>query len=154
MSGAEQIGHGKTVFANRAELDAFNEDVVAQLRRTGGVVEEGPYAGADRFLVLHSVGAKSGEPRQTPLFYLDVEGRWYLIGSFWGNQKHPAWVYNLLAHPNVRIEVKGQTLEAVARELEAEEREEIWARLVETAPNFAEYQAKTDRRIRLFELVR
>ncbi|MGL6236774.1 MAG: nitroreductase family deazaflavin-dependent oxidoreductase [Segniliparus sp.] len=154
MSSAEQIGHGRTVFGSRAELAAFNDDVVAQLREHGGVVVEGLYAGAEQFLVLHTVGAKSGEPRQTPLYYLDVDGRWFLVGSFWGNKKHPAWVYNLRANPQVKVEVKGQSVEAVARELEQAEHARVWARLIEANPNFAEYQAKTDRRISLFELVR
>jgi deazaflavin-dependent oxidoreductase (nitroreductase family) len=63
-------------------------------------------------------------------------------------------VYNLRARPQVKIEVRNQTLDVTARELEGDERDRVWTRLVETAPNFAEYQKKTDRVIALFELVR
>ncbi|MBA0044945.1 nitroreductase family deazaflavin-dependent oxidoreductase [Mycobacteroides sp. LB1] len=146
------LGHGKIQFAGRSELEAFNADIVAQLRANDGKVTDGLYAGADRFLLLHTVGAKSGEPRVSPLFYLDWEGHWYLVGSFWGNRSHPAWVYNLRANPKATVEIKTRTVNVIARELTPDEHIRVWAHLVQLAPVFAEYQLKTERRISLFEL--
>lgn len=77
-----------------------------------------------------------------------------IAGSFGGAPKAPAWVHNLRARPRVRIEIGSESYDAEARELPREERDALYPRVVEKAPQFGEYQAKTERVIPLFELVR
>ncbi|MGV0737854.1 nitroreductase family deazaflavin-dependent oxidoreductase [Mycobacterium syngnathidarum] len=138
--------------ADVAALDDFNRNVVEEFRANGGKVG-GPFEGGT-LLLLHTTGAKSGQPRLSPLAYLDVDGRMLIVGSYAGAPKDPAWVHNLRADPKARIEVGTDTYDVTARELPAEERDAAYPKIIERAPVFAEYQAKTTRAIPLFELVR
>lgn len=140
------------LFTDQAALDAFNRGVVEEFRANGGKVG-GQFEGGD-LLLLHTTGAKSGKARLTPLAYVTVEGKMLIVGSYAGAPKHPAWVHNLRANPQVRIELGAETYAATARELPADERDATYPKLTELAPAFAEYQAKTSRAIPLFELVR
>lgn len=135
-----------------AALDDFNRGVVEEFRANGGVVG-GPFAGG-KLLLLHTTGAKSGQPRLSPLAYLEVDGKLLIVGSYAGAPKDPAWVHNLRAHPTARVEVGTEEYEVTVRELPADERDATYPKVVEVAPVFAEYQAKTDRAIPLFELSR
>ncbi|OFB39047.1 deazaflavin-dependent nitroreductase [Mycolicibacterium sp. (ex Dasyatis americana)] len=138
--------------ADVAALDDFNRNVVEEFRANGGKVG-GPFEGGT-LLLLHTTGAKSGQPRLSPLAYLDVDGRMLIVGSYAGAPKDPAWVHNLRADPKARIEVGTDAYDVTARELPAEERDAAYPKIIERAPVFAEYQAKTTRAIPLFELVR
>ncbi|WP_458317756.1 nitroreductase family deazaflavin-dependent oxidoreductase [Mycolicibacterium brisbanense] len=140
------------LFSDQAALDAFNRGVVEEFRANGGKVG-GQFEGGN-LLLLHTTGAKSGKPRLTPLAYVTVEGKMLIVGSYAGAPKDPAWVHNLRANPQVRIEVGDETYDATARELPAGERDATYQKLTELAPAFAEYQSKTSRVIPLFELVR
>lgn len=133
-------------------LDEFNRNVVEEFRANGGKVG-GPFAGG-QILLLHTVGAKSGAARLSPLAYLTIDDKMVIVGSYAGAPKDPAWVHNLRANPRVRIEVGTETVEVTARELPDDERDAAYPKVVEQAPVFAEYQANTTRRIPLFELVR
>ena len=135
-----------------AALDDFNRGVVEEFRANGGVVG-GPFAGG-KLLLLHTTGAKSGQPRLSPLAYLEVDGKLLIVGSYAGAPKDPAWVHNLRAYPTARVEVGTEEYEVTVRELPADERDATYPKVVEVAPVFAEYQAKTDRAIPLFELSR
>lgn len=138
--------------ADVAALDDFNRNVVAEFRANGGKVG-GPFEGGT-LLLLHTTGAKSGQPRLSPLAYLDVDGKILIVGSYAGGPKDPAWVHNLRANPKARIEIGTDAYDVTARELPADERDATYPKIVERAPVFAEYQAKTTRAIPLFELVR
>jgi len=105
-------------------------------------------------LLLHTTGAKSGQPRLSPLASLEVDGKILIVGSYAGAPKDPAWVHNLRANPRARIEIGTDAYDVVARELPADERAAAYPKIVELAPVFAEYQAKTSRAIPLFELQR
>ena len=105
-------------------------------------------------VLLTTTGAKSGQPRLSPLVYFDIDGRILIAGSMGGAPKAPAWVHNLRAHPDVHVEIGQDSYDAVARELPREERDALYPRVVEKAPQFGEYQAKTTRVIPLFELTR
>lgn len=135
-----------------AALDEFNRAIVDEFRSNGGVVG-GPFAGST-LLLLHTQGAKSGQSRLSPLAYLTVDGRMLIVGSYAGAPKHPAWVHNLRARPKAYIEVGTDAYDVDVRELPDDERTVTYARIVELAPVFAEYQAKTSRPIPLFELTR
>lgn len=131
-------------------LDEMNRKVVEEFRANGGVVG-GMFAGSD-LVLLTTVGAKSGQPRISPLVYFDLDGRILIAGSFGGAPKAPAWVHNLRAQPRVRVEIGTETYDAEARELPRAERDALYPRVVEKAPQFGEYQAKTERVIPVFVL--
>jgi deazaflavin-dependent oxidoreductase (nitroreductase family) len=132
------------------DLKAFNADIVAEFRANGGKVG-GPFEGGN-LLLLTTTGARSGEPRLSPLAYFTVGDTMFIVGSYAGADYDPAWVHNLRANPRAHIEVGAAAYDVHARELPPAERDEIYPKLVEQAPVFGEYQAKTDRVIPLFEL--
>jgi hypothetical protein len=97
-----EIDKSKLV-ADTAALDDFNRGIVEEFRANAGKVG-GPFEGGN-LLLLHTTGAKSGQPRLSPLAYLPVEGRMFIVGSYAGAPKNPAWVHNLRADPKAHIEV-------------------------------------------------
>ncbi|MFI6037422.1 nitroreductase family deazaflavin-dependent oxidoreductase [Streptomyces sp. NPDC051315] len=107
-------------------------------------------------VVLTSTGARSGQPRRTPLACLPEDGgrSWILIGSNFGRPGHPAWTANLLAHPDAGISWKGTDIAVTARLLEGEERAAVWKAALAFWPPYATYQARVEREIRLFRLTR
>ena len=132
------------------ELKGFNAQVVAEFRANEGKVG-GPFEGAD-LLLLTTTGAKSGQPRVSPLACQRIDGRMLIIGSYRGADIDPAWVHNLRANPQARVEVGTDAYDVTARELPPDERAPAWAQIVAVAPGFGEYQANTSRIIPLFEL--
>ena len=142
----------KKLYSDTAALDDFNRAIVEEFRANGGKVG-GPFEGGT-LLLLHTVGAKSGQPRLSPLAYLTVDDKMIIVGSYAGAPKHPAWVHNLRADPRVRIEVGTETYEVLARELPEDERATTYSKIVQMAHTFGEYQANTSRAIPLFELTR
>lgn len=141
----------ENILKDRKFQEDSNTDFISQFRANGGVLPEGHFKGRTT-LILHTKGAKSGQPRVNPLAYLDFEDKWYVIASASGSAKDPAWAHNLRAHPDVEIEVLAETHQATARELVGAERERVWAGLTTIVPVFAEFQAKVERTIPLFEL--
>ncbi|MEU2915363.1 nitroreductase family deazaflavin-dependent oxidoreductase [Streptomyces massasporeus] len=107
-------------------------------------------------VVLTSTGARSGLPRRTPLACMpEGDGRsWILVGSNFGRPGHPAWSHNLLAHPDAVISWKGRDVPVTARLLAGEERAAAWQALLRFWPPYAAYQARVEREIRVFRLVR
>ena len=107
-------------------------------------------------VVLTSTGARSGLPRRTPLACMPEEGGngWILVGSNFGRPGHPAWSHNLLAHPDAEISWKGEDVPVTARLLEGEERAAAWRAVLDFWPPYAAYQARVEREIRVFRVVR
>ena len=137
---------------DRDFVNDFNEKIVAEFRANDGKVS-GQFANAS-LLLLHTTGAKSGQPRVSPLAYFRVDGKLIIIGSFAGAPTNPAWVHNLRANPQAHIEVGTDAYDVTASELPSAERAELFDKITAAAPGFAEYQAKTSRVIPLFELIR
>jgi deazaflavin-dependent oxidoreductase (nitroreductase family) len=133
-------------------LKTLNDNVVGEFRANGGRVG-GPFEGAD-IVLLTTTGAKSGQPRLSPLAYFPIDGRILILGSFGGAPKDPAWVHNLRANAKARVEIGAESYDVIARELPPTEREDIVPKVIAAAPMFAEYQAKTTRVIPIFELQR
>jgi deazaflavin-dependent oxidoreductase (nitroreductase family) len=131
-------------------IKAFNQAIADEFRANDGKVG-GQFQGAD-LLLLTTTGAKSGQPRLSPLAYFRVDGKLLIIGSFAGSDVNPAWVHNLRANPSARVEIANESSEVTARELPRAERDELFRRITAAAPGFAEYQAKTSRVIPVFEL--
>ncbi|SDM73207.1 deazaflavin-dependent oxidoreductase, nitroreductase family [Streptomyces sp. cf386] len=107
-------------------------------------------------VILTSTGARSGLSRRTPLACMPEEGGsgWILVGSNFGRTGHPAWTANLLAHPDAEISWKGTDIPVRAQLLEGEERAAVWKNLLAFWPPYATYQARVEREIRLFRIVR
>lgn len=135
-----------------ATINAFNQAIADEFRANGGKVG-GQFEGAN-LLLLHTTGAKSGQPRVSPLAYFHIDGKLIVIGSFAGAPVSPAWVHNLRANPSARVEVGTDAFDVTARELPTDERDALFDKVTTAAPGFAEYQAKTSRVIPLFELIR
>jgi deazaflavin-dependent oxidoreductase (nitroreductase family) len=97
-------------------------------------------------LNLISIGAKSGQPRETPLIYLPDGERIVLIASNGGQPNHPAWYYNLLAHPQASVVTGGQTRAFRAREASGAEREDLWRRAASRYPGYETYKLRASGR--------
>lgn len=106
-------------------------------------------------LVLTTAGAKTGQPRTNPLACLpDGDGVFYVVGSNFGTEKHPAWTANLIATPKATVVYAGQTIAVEARLLTDEEKADVWPRLTKMWPTYDTYVTKTDRNLRVFRLAR
>ncbi|MET0145096.1 MAG: nitroreductase family deazaflavin-dependent oxidoreductase [Ilumatobacteraceae bacterium] len=103
-------------------------------------------------VVLTTRGNKSGKLRKTPLMRVEHEGRYAVVASLGGAPKHPVWYFNLLADPNVELQDGTVRQDMVAREVTGDEKALWWARAVEAYPDYADYQAKTERQIPVFVL--
>ena len=94
-------------------------------------------------LVLHTVGAKSGEPRDAPLMYTpDGRGRAIVAGTNFAGGRHPAWTNNLLAHPDAAITVRGRRMPVRASLVPAEERDAVWDRIERQWPGLSRLRAR------------
>ncbi len=129
-----------------------NAAIIDEFRRQQGKVG-GNFAGAP-LLLLHTVGARSGQPRVRPMMYLDYDGRRFVFASKAGADTNPDWYHNLVAHPEVQVEMGSETYSAVAHPLQGEERDRIYQEQVRRYPGFGEYQEKTSRQIPVVELIR
>jgi deazaflavin-dependent oxidoreductase (nitroreductase family) len=123
----------------------WNSQIIAEFRANGGKVG-GPFEGGT-LLLLHTVGAKSGQPRVNPVMYQDIGDGVAVFASKGGAPTHPDWYYNLLANPRVSVEIGTQTLPFVARMAEGAERDRIWTAQKIAVPGFADYERKTTRQI-------
>lgn len=95
--------------------------------------------------LVTTTGRKSGEQRTVPLLHLPDGDRVLLVASQGGLPKHPQWYYNVLADPNVTVQVGRRRRAMTAREATSSERAELWPRLVERYADFADYQSNTSR---------
>jgi deazaflavin-dependent oxidoreductase (nitroreductase family) len=135
-----------------SDRNEFNANVIAEFRAHDGTVG-GMFDGAPMVL-LTTVGAKSGRQRTTPLVYLPDGERWVIFASMGGAPQHPAWYHNVVANPNVIVEVGDQRYEATARVATGDEHDRLYALQAERMPVFADYQAKTERVIPVIVLER
>jgi len=104
-------------------------------------------------LVLHTVGARSGEPRDAPLMYCpDGRGRAIVAGTNFAGARHPAWTANLLAHPDAEITVRGRRMRVHASLIPDDERDAAWARIERQWPGYRDYERESGRTVRLFRL--
>jgi deazaflavin-dependent oxidoreductase (nitroreductase family) len=106
-----------------------------------------------RVLLLTTVGRVSGLPRTVPLPYFELEGRRFLIASFAGGARHPAWYTNLEARPEVWIQMDRGRVPARAVPLAGDERARVWQRLATEWPRYQRYQEATSRTIPVVELL-
>jgi deazaflavin-dependent oxidoreductase (nitroreductase family) len=98
-------------------------------------------------LLLNTIGRKSGKRRVVPVMYMRDGDNYVVTASNSGDNKHPGWFLNLRANPQVTIEVEGMTISVMAYQASSQEKESLWAQLVEKAPFFDGYRKKTRREI-------
>lgn len=132
-------------------MSDWNVNVIEEFRANGGKV--GGFFEDKTVLILHTTGARSGLGRLTPLVYRQEADRVFVFATKGGSDANPDWYHNLKANPTVSVEIGAGTASATAVEIVGEERDAIYARAATDIPNFAEYQAGTDRIIPVFELV-
>jgi deazaflavin-dependent oxidoreductase (nitroreductase family) len=129
-----------------------NARVIAEFRASRGA-PGGPGAGRP-LLLLTTTGAKTGKQRTTPLAYLADGERLLIFASKGGSPTNPDWYHNLVANPQVTVEVGSETYQAQATVLCGEERDRLFARQAAAMPNFGEYQQRTKRKIPVIALSR
>lgn len=125
------------------DVNAWNQQVIAEFRANAGKLS-GRFEGAP-VLLLHTTGAKSGAERVNPMMYQHVGDAIAVFASKAGAPTNPDWFHNLVAHPEVTVELGIESVPMVARVADKTERDEIWELQKEQFPNFAEYEEKTDR---------
>lgn len=130
----------------------FGQDHIERYVETGGA--EGHDWQGTHCLLLTTTGVKSGQERIAPLIYGTRGDDYLVVASKGGAPEHPAWYVNLKADPKVRVQVKDDVFDAVARDGTASERDALWAIMVKEWPSYDEYQTKTDREIPVVVLSR
>lgn len=130
----------------------WNARIIEEFRTNEGRVG-GNFAGAP-VLLLHTRGARSGAERVNPMMYLEENGRRYVFASKAGAPTNPDWYHNLVANPDVTVEMGAETFPARAVVLIGAERDRVYARQAELYPGFREYQERIRRVIPVVELVR
>jgi len=130
------------------DMLAHNRQVIADFRANGGV-EPGR-----NLLLLTTTGARTGEERTSPMMFVPDGDRILVIASNAGAVRHPNWYHNLVAHPDVTVEVIGDTYRARAHPLEGEERERKWASITGQFAFFLDHQANIERTIPIVALER
>ena len=129
-----------------------NIPVITEFRERGGKVG-GRFEGAP-VLLLTTKGAKTGKTRLNPLMYLPDGDRMLVFASKGGDPNSPDWYHNLVANPNVLVEVRTETFPVTATIITGTERDELYAKQAALYPVFAEYQKRTTRRIPVIALAR
>ncbi len=104
-------------------------------------------------LVLTTIGRRSGEPRQSPLACIpDGDGAWFVVGSNFGRESHPAWTANLITNPDASVDFRRRTYPVRAELLDDETKAQVWPRLVEVWPAYDDYVEVSGRNLRVFRL--
>jgi len=131
------------------DQNTYNRQLIEEFRadrdKGGGAMKGRP------LLLLTTTGAKSGQLRTKPMMFIPDGDRLLVIA---GAPTHPEWYRNLVAHPEVTVEVGNETFKAIATVTEGLERQRLWSRVVELYPFFADHQAKTSRQIPVIVLRR
>ncbi len=129
-----------------------NEIIIDEFRANGG--KAGGFFADKNLLLLTTTGAKSGRKITSPLMYNKDGNRLVIFASKGGAPTHPHWYHNLIANPQVTVEIGDETFEARATALDGEERDRLYAKQAEEVPQFAGYQESTTRRIPVVVLER
>jgi deazaflavin-dependent oxidoreductase (nitroreductase family) len=135
-----------------SDTNDWNRQIIEEFRanngKVGGTFENIP------LLILHTTGAKSGQPRANPLVYVMDGDRYVIVASKGGAPTNPAWYYNLVANPVVCVEVGTERFDAVATVAEGSERTRLFDLVSAQSPFFGDYARKTTRVIPVIILTR
>lgn len=147
----------QNVNAGNREIDwnrqgDWNRKVIEEFHANGGKMS-GPFAGSS-LLLLHTTGAKSGQPRTSPLMYYRENGRIFIFASKAGAPTNPDWYHNIVAHPEVTVEIGTEKFPVTGVVVGEEERAQMYAKQAALSPQFAEYEKTTTRKIPVVELIK
>ena len=131
----------------------FNSNLIDDLRAHDGHATSGPFVGR-QVLILTTTGAKTGDRRESPLAYTLDGDRIVVVASKGGAPTHPAWYHNVVAHPDVTVELNGKRFEATATVAEGDERRRLYDGHAAMHSSFADYEKKTERVIPVIVLQR
>ena len=127
------------------DFSLFGDEHVRRYEETGG--KTGHDWNGTSCLILHTLGRKSGKVRKFPLIYGRDGADYVVVASKGGAPEHPGWYRNLLAHPDVSIQVWGDVIAVTARTATAAEKARVWPVMTAQWPAYDEYQDKTPREI-------
>jgi deazaflavin-dependent oxidoreductase (nitroreductase family) len=130
----------------------FNKKVIDEFHANGGKVG-GQFAGAPMIIITHK-GAKSGTTYASPLVYSKDGDRYVIIASKAGAPKNPSWYHNLVANPELTVEIGTEKFKARASEAKGAERDRLFSEQAKMMPQFNEYAKKTSRKIPVLVLER
>jgi deazaflavin-dependent oxidoreductase (nitroreductase family) len=123
----------------------FGDEHVRKYEETGG--EVGHEWNGTTCLILHARGRKTGSLRKVPLIYGRDGDDYVLVASKGGAPDHPGWYKNLLAHPEVDIQVEDRVIPVTARTGTADDKARVWSTMTDQWPDYDKYQERTDREI-------
>ncbi len=131
-------------------MSDFNTRIIEEFRANGGVVTTAGFG--NDLVILHSVGAKTGEARESPVLALrEPDGSWFIAASKAGAPDNPAWYFNLVRTPEVSIEALGEggieSVDVVAEVLTGAERDAAWAQFTERSEGFRQYEDRAAGRV-------
>jgi deazaflavin-dependent oxidoreductase (nitroreductase family) len=129
----------------------FQEHVERYLATDG---EDGHEWHGVHTLLLTTQGRRSGKPHTLPLIYGEDGDRLLIVASMGGAPRHPSWYLNLLADPNVEVQVKGDRFQATAHTAGPDERPRLWKTMTAVWPDYDQYQTRTSREIPVVVLER
>jgi deazaflavin-dependent oxidoreductase (nitroreductase family) len=128
------------------DMSDWNAGIIEEFRANEGRVG-GPFEGGD-LLLLHTTGARTGQPRVNPLAYAKDGDDLVIAASKAGAPDNPDWFHNIVAHPDLQVEVGTETLDAHATiHPSGPERDRLYALIVAKMPGFGDYETKTTRTI-------
>lgn len=133
-------------------MSDWNTQIIEEFRANDGKVG-GTFANST-LLLLHTTGAKSGLPRVNPVVCQPEGDGYFVIASKGGASSNPDWYYNLLADPNVTVEVGTEKFTALATVANEPDRTELYAKMAASFPAFTEYEQNTTRTIPVVILTR
>jgi deazaflavin-dependent oxidoreductase (nitroreductase family) len=133
-----------------SEMNDWNDKVMAEFHENNGTVQRF----GRNLVIMHTVGAKSGEKRLNPVMAIPEDGTWLVAATAAGAENDPAWAHNLRANPDIDLEVAtadGIATVAVHTVEESEPaRSTDWDKFKAASPGFASYEEKTDRTFPIF----
>ncbi len=131
-------------------MSDWNKAIIDEFHANKGKVG-GPFEGFN-LLLLHTIGAKSGLERINPVMYFMDGDRYVIIASKGGADTNPDWYYNLLANPEISIEVDTKQFPVVATVTSEPERTKLYEKMESISHGFTEYKHKTSRIIPVLTL--
>jgi deazaflavin-dependent oxidoreductase (nitroreductase family) len=134
-----------------SESNDWNRKIIDEFRANGGRV--GGMFHGKTLLLLHTKGAKSRQERINPVAYVRDDERFVVIASKGGAPTNPDWYYNIVATPDLTIEVGTETFRVHATVAEEPERTRLYNKMVEMMPGFDDYRRKTTRKIPVIALM-
>ncbi len=135
-----------------SEMNDRNKKIIDEFRANGGKVG-GPFEGRT-LLLLHTKGVKSKQERINPVAYVKDGDQYVVIASKGGAPTHPDWYYNIVADPDLTVEVGTEKFKVHATVSEEPERTRLYNKMVEMMSSFDDYRKNTTRKIPVIVLTR